>query len=111
MFNLSFGEILVLSVIGLLVLGPKQLPQIARALGRGYNEFRKVFQDVTDVVKTEIKTDMLKKSVTNTIASAVLSDGLKVEEESSVVAILTTDAKTEDRPKKSIEEVMRELGK
>ncbi len=34
MFELSFGEILLVLVVSLLVLGPQRLPQAARTLGR-----------------------------------------------------------------------------
>lgn len=41
MFNLGFSEIVVLAVIGLLVLGPKQLPEVARKLARILNELKR----------------------------------------------------------------------
>lgn len=34
------GEILIVLVIALIVLGPKRLPDAARSLGRGIREFR-----------------------------------------------------------------------
>lgn len=42
MFNLGFSEIVVLAVIGLLVLGPKQLPEVARKVARMLNELKRV---------------------------------------------------------------------
>ena len=51
-------EVLVILVIGLLVLGPKRLPELARSLGRGLSEFRRAsnemrreFLDVADDAK------------------------------------------------------------
>jgi len=38
--NIGIGEIAVVLVIALIVLGPKRLPDAARALGRGMREFR-----------------------------------------------------------------------
>ena len=53
-------ELLVILVIGLLVLGPKRLPELARSLGRGLAEFRRAsnemrreFLDVAEDVKIE----------------------------------------------------------
>ena len=33
MFDVGFAELLLLSVVGLLVLGPERLPRVARTLG------------------------------------------------------------------------------
>jgi len=41
-FNLSGGEIVVLLLIGLVVLGPEKLPDAMRKFGRVYNEVRRV---------------------------------------------------------------------
>lgn len=39
-------ELLVILAIGLLVLGPKRLPDLARSLGRGLAEFRRASTDL-----------------------------------------------------------------
>ena len=39
-------ELLVILVIGLLILGPKRLPDLARSLGRGLAEFRRASTDI-----------------------------------------------------------------
>lgn len=36
MFGMSLGEILVILVLALVVVGPQNLPKVARSLGRGY---------------------------------------------------------------------------
>ena len=40
MFNFSFAEILVIAVVGLLVIGPENLPRVARQLGHWARWFR-----------------------------------------------------------------------
>lgn len=42
MGNLGGGEILVIMLVALLVLGPSKLPEAARQLGKAVAEFRKV---------------------------------------------------------------------
>jgi Tat protein translocase TatB subunit len=46
MFGIGMTELLVIFVIGLLVLGPKRLPELARSLGRGLAEFRRASLDL-----------------------------------------------------------------
>ena len=60
MFGIGMTELMVIFVIGLLVLGPKRLPELARSLGRGLAEFRrasmdirKEFMDVADEARIE----------------------------------------------------------
>jgi Tat protein translocase TatB subunit len=49
MFGIGTGEILLLLVIALIVLGPERMPKLARDLGRALAEFRKT----SDELKTE----------------------------------------------------------
>ena len=46
MFGIGMTELLVILVIGLLVLGPKRLPELARSLGRGLAEFRRASGEI-----------------------------------------------------------------
>ncbi len=39
-------ELAVILIVGLIVLGPKRLPEVARALGKGLAEFRRVTGEV-----------------------------------------------------------------
>lgn len=50
MFNLGFSEVIILGVLALLLIGPKQLPELARTLGRLLNEFKRATGDITSVV-------------------------------------------------------------
>ncbi len=38
--NIGLGEIAIVLVIALIVIGPKKLPEVGRSLGRGMREFR-----------------------------------------------------------------------
>jgi Tat protein translocase TatB subunit len=59
-FGIGMTELLVILVVGLLVLGPKRLPDLARSLGRGLAEFRRAstdmrreFMDVQDELRID----------------------------------------------------------
>ena len=53
MFGIGPQELLVILVVGLLVLGPKRLPEIARSLGRGLAEFRRASSDLRQSLSLE----------------------------------------------------------
>lgn len=46
MFGIGFPELLLIMAIALIVVGPSKLPDLARALGRGYAEFRKATNEL-----------------------------------------------------------------
>lgn len=47
MFNLGLSEIVLIAIIALIFIGPKQLPEIARAIGRALNELKRASDDLT----------------------------------------------------------------
>ncbi len=47
MFNLGGTEIAIILLVALLVLGPKQLPEIAKQIGKFMREFRNMSGDMT----------------------------------------------------------------
>ena len=54
MFGIGSTELLVILVVALLVLGPKNLPKIALTLGRAMVEFRRVSTEFQRRLNTEI---------------------------------------------------------
>lgn len=58
MFNIGFQELLVILLIALLVVGPKNLPNVARALGRAFAEFRRAMNELQQTVES---TDVVKE--------------------------------------------------
>jgi sec-independent protein translocase protein TatB len=62
MFGLSFGEIVIIAVLALLLLGPERLPEAAKTLGKGLREIRKATEDLKGQVEREIYDDEKKIS-------------------------------------------------
>ena len=54
MFGISSSELVIIMVVALIVLGPKNLPGIARSLGKAMGEFRKVSTDFQRTINMEI---------------------------------------------------------
>ncbi|MBQ4580116.1 MAG: twin-arginine translocase TatA/TatE family subunit [Clostridia bacterium] len=79
MFNLGMMEILLVLAVAFLVVGPKDLPRVARWIARqikslkklirevkketGWDEFAKEFKDVADDVKSTVKDADIRKDV------------------------------------------------
>lgn len=51
MFGFSISEIIFLAVLALVVIGPKQLPEVARTLARFLNELKRSTSAITDEFK------------------------------------------------------------
>jgi Tat protein translocase TatB subunit len=50
MFGIGLPELLLIMAIALIVVGPSKLPDLARALGRGYAEFRKATNELKETL-------------------------------------------------------------
>ena len=48
MFGIGMPELLLILAVALIVLGPKKLPELARALGKGMAEFRRATDELKD---------------------------------------------------------------
>jgi Tat protein translocase TatB subunit len=48
MFGIGTGELLLLLIIALIVLGPERMPRLARDLGRALAEFRRTSDELRD---------------------------------------------------------------
>jgi Tat protein translocase TatB subunit len=97
MFGIGMPELLVIAVIALLVVGPKKLPDIAKALGKGLSEFRKVTTEATDTIKDTLKTDEIRKDMDGLKDSLLYGKG--DEKEVPVVPPAATGGAGSDTPK------------
>jgi TatA/E family protein of Tat protein translocase len=55
MFGIGAPEIIVIIVLALIVFGPKKIPEIANALGKSINEFKKGTREVEASFRREIE--------------------------------------------------------
>jgi sec-independent protein translocase protein TatA len=55
-FNIGPGELIVILLIALVVLGPGKLPDVASSLGKSVREFRRAASDLADAGKVDNPT-------------------------------------------------------
>src|SRR5215475_6991567 len=53
MFGLGMGEIMVILIVALLVLGPAKLPDAAKQIGKAIRELRKHTQNLQDTIEQD----------------------------------------------------------
>jgi TatA/E family protein of Tat protein translocase len=53
-FNIGPGELILILIIALVVLGPGKLPDVANSLGKSVREFRKAATDISDAGKMDV---------------------------------------------------------
>ncbi len=54
MFNIGPGELVVILILALVLLGPDKLPEVARSIGKGMKELRRATEDIRNTVEQEI---------------------------------------------------------
>jgi Tat protein translocase TatB subunit len=99
MFGIGMPELMVIAVIALLVVGPKKLPDIAKALGKGLSEFRKVTTEATDTIKETLHTDEIKKDMNGLKDSLLYGKGDETETPAPAVPPAAADGAGSETPK------------
>ena len=65
MFDIGFSELLVIAVVALIVIGPQQLPKVARTLGHLFGRMQRYVNDVKADITREMELEELKKMRTS----------------------------------------------
>ena len=110
MFDISFMELLVISVVALIVIGPERLPTVAKTLGHLYGRCRNFVYSVRTDIHNEMRMEELKKmqstleetvqSVENTVRQNVnqvqttVTDELNQQNQSTIQSTHSTSTQT-----------------
>lgn len=65
MFGISFGELLLVALVALLVLGPERLPGAARTAGLWVGRLKRSFNAIKQEVEREIGADEIRRQLHN----------------------------------------------
>jgi sec-independent protein translocase protein TatB len=78
MFDISFPELILIAIVGLLVIGPKRLPEALRTLGLWMGRMRRSFTNVKAEIEKEIGMDEIRRQLHN---EAVMEEMKRIERE------------------------------
>lgn len=76
MFDVSFSELVLIAIVGLLVIGPKRLPEALRTLGLWLGRMRRSFNNVRVEIEKEIGMDEIRRQLHN---EAVMEEMKRIE--------------------------------
>ena len=99
MFGIGMPELIIIFVIALIVIGPKKLPDLARAIGKGMAEFRKA----TNEIKSNLDMGDDLKGIEEELAdsvSGIIHEAEMEEKDGTQVEPETEDGKDNGQEKK-----------
>lgn len=63
MFGINLTEFFVIGVLALILIGPKQLPVVARNIGRFLNELKRGADIFTQEIKNQVNADLSRQEL------------------------------------------------
>jgi len=63
MFDISFWELVVIGVVGLIVIGPERLPTVARTLGKYVGRMRRFIHNVKQDIDRELRQEEIRQAL------------------------------------------------
>lgn len=69
MFDIGFSELLVVTILALLVLGPERLPKAARTAGLMVGRFRRMLNGMQEELERQVRTEELREKLKDPYAT------------------------------------------
>jgi Tat protein translocase TatB subunit len=76
-FGIGMQELIIILVVALIFIGPKKLPDLAKALGKGVAQFKSAMDDVKGTFDEGIKKEM------NQVKDSILEDKNEIKTKGS----------------------------
>jgi sec-independent protein translocase protein TatB len=65
MFDVSFSELVLILIVGLVVFGPEKLPEVVRTAGLWLSKLRRSFNHIRSEIEREVGMDEIKRDIHN----------------------------------------------
>ncbi len=65
MFDVSFSELILILIVGLLVFGPEKLPEVVRTTGLWISKIKRSFNQIRSEIEREVGVDEIKREIHN----------------------------------------------
>ena len=95
MFDIGFAELLLIGVVGLLVVGPEQLPGAVRTVLAWTNRFRRSFDQIRTEVRRELHNDEIMqklKAESQTREQQMRDTAKSMEQEMAAIGTETSES-------------------
>ena len=96
MFGIGMPEMFLILAIALIVIGPKKLPDLAKALGRAMREFKKATNEFKETMQIDSELADVKKAFNDINDDVKEAVDLKLEPEDKTDAQSKRDEKQDE---------------
>ncbi|MBI4842931.1 MAG: twin-arginine translocase subunit TatB [Nitrospirae bacterium] len=74
MFDIGTQELIIIFIVALLVFGPKKLPELGRALGKGVKELKSALSGITESINETGVEEEIRKAREN-VTGGIMKNG------------------------------------
>jgi sec-independent protein translocase protein TatB len=92
MFGIGMPELILILALALIVLGPKKLPELARALGKGMAELRRATDEIKDEFR-QMENDIQDSSSTPPVKDDPYLSETQIDPEPASSPVPSTEKK------------------